>query len=138
GPGERHRKSVRVKRARFLLTNLFLAAVQRGLQGFQNELDVFGSGTVAHGADAEDFAGQWAEAPGDFHTVLFEQELANLGVVHAVRNARGIERPEAVALRYEHRQAEFLDAGDEGLVVGLVARPTGFEPFLGDDGQPFA
>src|ERR1019366_10664900 len=81
-----------------------------------DELHVFGGGTVAHGADAEDLAGQWSESAGDLHAVFLQQKLADLGVVHALGNARRVERPETVTGGNEHAQAHGLDAGDESLV----------------------
>src|ERR1039458_3961266 len=104
----------------------------------QNELHVFGGGTVAHGADAEALAGQRSETAGDLHAVFLEQKLANLGVVHARGNARRIERPKTVTGGNMHAQAHRLDTRDESLVVGAVALPTRMQTFLGDHGEPFA
>src|ERR1035438_6653523 len=104
----------------------------------QDEFHVFGGGTVAHGADAEDLAGQRSEAAGDLHAVFLQQKLTDLGIVHARGNARRVERPKTVAGGNEHRQAHGLDAGDERLVVPAVAVPTRFQTFLGDHGEAFA
>src|ERR1035437_4459569 len=76
----------------------------------QNELHVFGGGAVAHGADAEDLAGQRSEAAGDLHAVFLQEKLADLGIVHAFGNARRVERPKTVAGGNEHAQAHGLDA----------------------------
>ena len=104
----------------------------------EDELHVFGGRTVAHGADAEDLACQGSEAAGDLHAVFLEEKLAHLGIVHALGNARRVERPKTVTGRNVHAEAHGLDAGDEGFVVGAVAMPTRFETFLGDDGETFA
>src|ERR1035437_1872223 len=104
----------------------------------QNELHVFGRGAVAHGADAEDLAGQRSESAGDLHAVFLQEKLPDLGVVDACGNARRVERPQAVAGGNEHAQAHGFDAGDEGLVVAAVALPTRFQTFLGDHGETFA
>src|ERR1019366_1219464 len=104
----------------------------------QDELHVFGGGPVAHGADAEDLAGQGAEAAGDLHAVLLQEKLSDLDVVHSLGNTRRVERPKTVAGGNVHAQAHGLDARDERLVVLAVTVPARRQTFLGDHGEAFA
>src|SRR5580765_8117120 len=93
--------------------------------------------TVAHQAHAPDLSRKRTEAAADLDAELFEQQLADRGVVHALRDLDGVEAVQAIAFRRKERQANRRQPFDECLVIPLVARPPRVEPFFVHDVQRF-
>src|SRR5262249_24781574 len=67
----------------------------------------------AHQADAPDLAGQRSQARADLDVEFVEQMFPHTGFVDAVGNAHGVERPEALALARQDRQAHPFQHVDE-------------------------
>src|SRR4051812_37404973 len=100
---------------------------QHGLQRAEQQDDQARRRARAHQADAPDLAGQRPEAAADLDAELLEQLLPHGRIVDAVRDADGVERPEAIGRGRQQREIHRREAVGKRPVVPLVAGPSRLE-----------
>src|ERR1700723_806777 len=112
---------------------------QNFFEGGEKKQDVGVLVRVAHQADAPDFAFHCAEAAGDLDVEFVEKLLADFAVVDAGGNGDAGHSDQAVGgIGDEKFEAPTFEAGDEGLLIGAVAIPAGFETLFKREAQRFA
>ena len=112
---------------------------QNFFEGGEEKQDVGVLVRVAHEADAPDFAFHCAEAAGDLDVEFVEKLLADFAVVDAGGNGDAGHSDQAVGgIGDEKFEAHAFEAGDEGLLIGAVAVPAGFETLFEREAQRFA
>src|SRR5215475_4739047 len=122
-------------RLRTLRVDLTTLLGKSALQGAEQKKNERLGGTGAHQPDAPDFSSQRSEASANLYIEFREEVLARRGFVDTVRNAYRIERPETLAWRRQDRQAQFLQAVEECVMMTLMTSPPRLETLFFDKRQ---